>query len=244
MIYFKNWLFIIFVKVINKYGRFFFLSKVKFSSKRILEKNFKEKKKFNFIQVGANDGISFDFLYDFVIKRDSSGVVIEPVIEYFKELEHNYKDYEKIIKINQAVHPFYTDVIINRINPHVIQKYPDWVKGIASLDSKHHKKTGIDSNDIIQEKVKSDTLMNIIKINFYSNTSLDYLQIDTEGFDYEVIKMIDFSFIKPKIIKYEYVNLNKEDQNRVCFLLKKQGYYLFNEFGDTIGINLKNIKLI
>lgn len=38
---------------------------------------------------------------------------------------------------------------------------------------------------------------------------LDYLQIDTEGFDDEIIKMIDFSIIKPKLIKFELVHLSK-----------------------------------
>ena len=48
-----------------------------------------------------------------------------------------------------------------------------------------------------------------------------------EGFDYEVLKMIDFTTIKPSIIKYEFVNLSHEDQYASKALLKQYGYYLF-----------------
>lgn len=242
MIYLKNWLLLILIKISNKFGRGFFLKKRIFSSQSILEKNFPKTKSFNFIQVGANDGISFDFLYDFIIQRNSEGIVLEPVKEYFDELKQNYKDFPKIIKINKAIHSSQKSVVINRISPNAVQKYPDWVKGIASLDAEHHKKTGIDSSDIIKEEVTADTLTNIINQNLL-NKKLDYFQVDTEGFDYEVIKMIDFYIIKPNVIKYESVNLNNEDQNALEVLLREQGYFTFKEFGDTVGVNLKKIKL-
>jgi len=242
MIFIKNYLLILIIRILNKFGRGFNLKKKTFSSQYILERNFPENENFNFIQVGANDGISFDFLYSFVIKRKSRGVVIEPVFDYFKELENNYKDFPEIIKVNKAVHPFKKEVIINKISPNAAEKYPDWVKGIASIDSEHHLKTGIESRDIIQEIVKGSTLMDIIKANF-DVAVLDYFQIDTEGFDYEVIKMIDFVTIKPEIIKYESVNLSCEDQDKLIILLKEHGYYLFQEFGDTVGLNLSKVKL-
>jgi FkbM family methyltransferase len=242
MIFFLNKVLLFILGIAHKLDRGAKLKNKIFSSQKVLENNFPKNTSFNFIQVGANDGVSFDFLYEFVTKRKSIGVVIEPVIEYFKELEYNYKNFSKIIKVNKAVHPFEKEIVINKIDPNAAQKYPDWVKGIASFDSEHHKKTGIDSNDIIKEEVKADTLMNIIKANF-NNIQLDYFQVDTEGFDYEVVKMIDFDVIKPKVIKYESVNLNNEDQNAVGLLLREQGYFIFKEFGDSIGVDLKKIKL-
>lgn len=242
MIYLKNWLLLILLKTSNKFGRGFYLKKRIFSSQNILEKNFPEKTSFNFIQVGANDGISFDFLYDFVTKRNPQGVVIEPVKDYFNELKQNYKNYPNIIKINKAVHSSQKEVEINRISPKAVDKYPDWVKGIASLDAEHHKKVDIDSNDIIKEEVIADTLMNIINQNL-SNKKLDYFQIDTEGFDYEVIKMIDFECVKPGILKFESVHLKNAERADLEILLKNKGYYIFKELGDSVVVNLKIIKL-
>jgi transcription antitermination factor NusG len=76
MIYLKNQLFIFIYKLKYKINR---RNYKLYSFKRSLEKTFKTNKEFSFIQVGANDGISFDDLYDFVTKRKSFGVVIEPV---------------------------------------------------------------------------------------------------------------------------------------------------------------------
>jgi len=154
----------------------------------------------------------------------------------------NYKKYPQILKINKAVHPNKKILELYKIDNKKATKYPDWVKGIASLNKNHHKKTKINSKDIIIENVDADTLMNIINKNYKYNY-IDFIQIDTEGFDYEVVKMIDFDKIKPYIIKYESVNLSKKDKKSLSLTLKKQDYFLFTEIGDTIGINLKKIKL-
>lgn len=65
----------------------------KFSCKKILEKNFKENSSFSFIQVGANDGVSFDYLFEIVTNRNSKGIVIEPIKEYYDELVKNYESF-------------------------------------------------------------------------------------------------------------------------------------------------------
>lgn len=67
MIYLINQLFIFVYKV--KYKLYIRNYKL-YSFKRSLEKTFKTNKEFSFIQVGANDGISFDDLYDFVAKEN------------------------------------------------------------------------------------------------------------------------------------------------------------------------------
>lgn len=243
MIYLKNWIIIIFINILNKAGRGFYLKKKIFSSKRILENNFPKECFFNFIQVGANDGVSFDFLYDFVTQRKSVGLVIEPVKEYFDELVENYKDYPKIVKVNKALHASEKNIEIHKISPNSVNNYPDWVKGIASLNAEHHKKINVDSNDITKEEVIADNLMNIINQNL-PHIKFDYFQTDTEGFDYEVLKMIDFTVVKPCAIKYESVHLNDYEKSTLRELLKKQGYFVFDEFGDSIAFNIKKIKLI
>lgn len=243
MNYLKNQFLILVIQISNIFGRGFELKKKIFSSQRILERNFPENRKFSFIQVGANDGISFDFLYEFAISRQSSGLVIEPVLDYFKELVINYKDYPEIIKINKAVHCFENLIKIYKIKESKQQKYPDWVKGMASFDENHHKRKNIIKEDIEVENVLADTLMNIIADSCI-NKKIDYLQIDTEGYDLEVLKMLNFSIVKPPIIKYEHVNLEKADIIASKKLLNDQGYSIFKEGIDTIGIDLHRIKLI
>ncbi|PCH53534.1 MAG: methyltransferase FkbM [Flavobacteriaceae bacterium] len=239
-IYNKTLLFII--RLFNKFRIGYGLRRKTLCCKLILENNYKLKSNFNFIQIGANDGVSFDFLYDFLIERNSRGIVIEPIKEYFEELCKNYKNYPKILKINKAVHPYKKKIEIYKIDKKKADKYPDWVKGIASLNKNHHKKTKISSDDIIIEKVQTDTLMNIIDEN-YNYNYIDFIQIDTEGFDYEVIKMIDFNTLKPSLLKVEYINLSKEDKTNLKQMLRQNKYFIIREGEDLIGVDLTKIKL-
>ncbi len=243
MNYLKNQFLILVIQISNKFGRGFELRKKIFSSQRILEMNFPKNRKFSFIQVGANDGISFDFLYEFAISRQSSGLVIEPVMDYFNELVINYKDYPEIKKINKAVHCFEKSKRIFKIKESRKQNYPDWVRGMASFDENHHKRQNILKEDMEVENVSADTLMNIIS-DSYSNKKIDYLQIDTEGYDMEILKMLDFTIVKPSLIKYEHVNLGEADFKASKKLLMDQEYLLYNEGYDIIGIDLHRIRLI
>ena len=241
MIYLKNQLFIFIYKL--KYKLYIRNYKL-YSFKRILEKTFKTNKEFSFIQVGANDGISFDDLYDFVTKRKSFGVVIEPVKSYFEELKSNYLNFPNIVPVNMAVFHQKDVLDIYKINPEKSSIYPDWVKGIASFDKMHHKKLKINEEDIIIEKVKADHLMNIIGSNFNGDYyNVDLFQVDTEGFDYEVIKMIDFKKLHPKIIKFEFVNLEPSNREKLNKLLQDEKYILFNEGGDTIAVDINRVLL-
>lgn len=241
MIYFINQLFIFIYKV--KYKLYFRNYKL-YSFKRSLEKTFKKNKEFSFIQVGANDGVSFDDLFDFVKERKSHGVVIEPIKSYFEELTNNYLICPNVVPVNKAVYHQKDILDIYKINPDKSSNYPDWVKGIASFNKEHHKKLNIKEEDIIIEKVKADHLMSIIEESFKSNYySVDLFQVDTEGFDYDVIKMIDFKKLHPKIIKFEFVNIEPIKRQKLNKLLKDEGYIIFNERGDTIALDLKKILL-
>jgi FkbM family methyltransferase len=237
-----NKIFLFLIKVLRKIKKNAFLEK-RLNCSLILKKNFKERKKFVFIQVGANDGISFDNLYEIVNKRESKGVVIEPIKEYFDQLVYNYQSFEKIVKINKAVHPTLNKMSLFKIKKKAYIKYPDWVKGIASFNKEHYKQFNINDDDVEVVEVISDHLMKMISHNL-TEKEIDFFQIDVEGFDFEVIKMIDFNCLKPKIIKFENVNLSIADLKSANEILLLNGYYIFKEGNDTIALDLKKINLI
>src|SRR5204863_9792937 len=47
-------------------------------------------KDFFFVQIGACDGVSFDALYDFVVRYRLRGIVVEPLPDLYAELVANY----------------------------------------------------------------------------------------------------------------------------------------------------------
>ena len=62
------------------------------------------------------------------------------------------------------------------------------------------------------------------------------LQIDVEGFDFEVLKMIDFKQFSPAVIKYEHEGLSQSDQASARKLLENQGYEIQEIKTDTVGV--------
>ena len=68
---------------------------------------------------------------------------------------------------------------------------------------------------------------------------MNILQIDTEGFDYEIIKSIAFDRYKPDIIIYEYLHLTLY-QNFACIeFLQDKGYLLWKNTDsfDVVALN-------
>ena len=58
----------------------------------------------------------------------------------------------------------------------------------------------------------------------YSIQSIDLLQIDTEGFDAQVLQMFPFNQIKPKLIHFESKHISKADLEKVLDYLISYGY--------------------
>jgi FkbM family methyltransferase len=238
----KNYLDIFLAEASKKVGRGKYYRKKLYSTERILNKNYPLKDNFKFLQVGANDGKSFDFLFSFVIERNTRGIVIEPVKDYYNELCENYKNYNEIKTVNKAIHKNELSITIYKIVKYKLELYPDWVKGIASTNKSHLLKFDIiNEAHISEEIVEADKLMNIIKC--YDFDYFDYFQIDTEGYDFEVLSMFDFTKYKPSMIKAEFINLTSQEKIMTKKILTNNGYYIFFEGLDIIGVDLNKIKL-
>lgn len=206
------------------------------SMKTLVEFIFKPREDLFFIQIGGNDGISFDWLYSFLTAKKSSGIIVEPVPEYFKQLEQNYSN-PNITLLNVAMHPSKKQEIIYIVDKKQYQEYPDWVKGIASFDKEHLLSLGIELGHIVENIVNCMDFSEIL--HFRKMRYVDYLQIDTEGFDFEIIKMIPFNEFKPLVIRYENQNLSKNDSDSCRCLLSDNGYYLVDFDNDTLAVLLK-----
>ncbi len=189
---------------------------------------------FFFIQVGAHDGVRFDDLYQKVTSINVHGIVIEPLQKYFDRLKMNYEDYPNVIPLNIALHPTDREVLIHHVDPAMENKLEPWSGGLGSIHKDHHNKTNIPNKYMITSTVASQTFMELI--TSYNVQNIDLLQIDVEGFDFDILKMIDFKIIKPKLIKYEYVNLEESIKKESLYLLNKHGYRVYIENEDAIGI--------
>jgi FkbM family methyltransferase len=205
------------------------------SALKVVISKAKKEGKHVFVQIGGNDGINDDPLYHFVTwnKNKVSGYILEPVLDYFKELQYNYKNHPLIMTLNLAIHNTEAEMIIHRVNPESASLLPRYSKGIASFKKDHHVNCKISSQYIIEEKVKCISLENLMKAKEIEH--LDLLQIDTEGYDSEIILNIDFNKNKPSIINFEYYipqTMSKETFNHILKVLKENDYEIWQELND------------
>ena len=158
---------------------------------------------FFFIQIGANNGKRYDPLNHLITREKEfiSGIAIEPVQEYFSELQLTYEDFSNIKLLRKAIHNTNKECTIYKVNP-TKEGLEEHLKGMSSFDITNLTKDGVLESDIIPETVPCLSFMDLIRTENISKLHL--LQIDAEGYDIEIINSIDFSIIKPKIINFEH----------------------------------------
>jgi len=191
-----------------------------------------------FVQIGAFDGVSGDPIHNYVKAYSWSGVLVEPRLEYFHMLKNNYNGNQNLKFVNAAIFTdrgrrrFYT----LRCPPHVKPaSLPDWWEQLGSfnLDTILAHRDAIPQIDsfIQAEEIECITMNDLITIT--GRNHIDLLQIDAEGYDYEIIKMIDFERTKPSIIHFEHKHLSVTDLDECVDWLIKEGY--------RIGVDLYDL---
>jgi FkbM family methyltransferase len=184
-------------------------------------------KDFIFLQIGANDGHLCDPVFKIVNELGIKGVLVEPIKEYFDKLQENYKHNPNVKFINKAVFHHDGETVMYKVKEENEKDLPDWAKGIASLDKDHHRRSKTDAKYMEEVKVQCCTFSTLLK-EAKIEGKLDLLLLDTEGFDYHIIKMIDFKAIQPKLIYFEhYHHSGVMDKNQVhdCLgILLENGY--------------------
>lgn len=196
-----------------------------------------------FVQVGANDGVRFDDLFQKVTAGGWKGVVIEPIPEIFERLVANYRLNNKVIPLNIAIHPSKDSECVFFVNPESLDKYPDYAYGLGTMLKLHLLKHGVSESDIAQVRVPCQRLERVIVE--HGLESLDVLQVDTEGFDYEVLRTLNFEQCRPRVIKFEWMNLTISDKEKARYLLEKAGYRLLIERSgsDCVAIHKSSLKI-
>ena len=206
--------------------------------KKIIKK-IGNKEDFFFVQVGSHDGVSFDPINEFILKYNWSGVLIEPITDFFELLVENYKGRDNLIFENLGVSSK-PDVADFKYFPkkyaskYVKSKISPRAMGCAGMDFDYNKKRGKICKHIKTQSVKLITFADLVKKHKLSH--VDLLQIDAEGHDFEVIKGIDFKDISPDFIHFESDKLDKKITYK---FLEKHGYYCVGGSGDcdTLAIN-------
>ncbi len=188
---------------------------------------------FQFIQVGAMDGVRFDPIHEWVRSGAWQGLLIEPLPDIFEELKKNYGAQPGLHFINAAIDREAGERLMYRIpRDHVEQeRIPEWALGISSFYNDRNalggKQVDVATRQLIDELVVSQTVRCTTfehLLDEYAVSHVDLLQIDTEGHDWAVLQSFPFDRIRPVLIGFEYYNLPDSEFREALAHLERLGY--------------------
>ena len=194
------------------------------------------------VQVGSHVGNSENdpihrFLWS-VKGGECTAILIEPVKHLFEQLVKNYGRCPADVRFENAAvaeEAGYRDFWRLREDAD-LTGMPDWLNQLGSLlqdridtmwdaceQNPAHKK--FLAENTVMDRVRCATIEELRKKHGIGE--IDFLQLDAEGYDYDILKAIDFTSIKPKAINYERVLLGPlEDECRQ--MLRSHGYVLYD----------------
>lgn len=185
-----------------------------------------------FVDVGAHDGISGSNTYFFEKFKNWSGICVEPIQARYEELTKN----RSCICLNCCV--YNRSGIVSFIEN---TGFTEMLSGIKdTFDQRHLKRIAVElaqdgGTSVVIEK-KCLTLTEILEEN--KITHIDYLSVDTEGSEYEVLMGVDFSKISVDVITVE--NNYPDSFGKVDELLVRNGFkHIFTLTGDEVYVKFR-----
>lgn len=160
-----------------------------------------------YIELGAFDGLTQSNSAFFEFYRNWDGILIEPSLDSFNSCLNNRP---KSYTVNACCvsNEYSEDKILGDFNSITMSS----VNG-ARLQSSHDKLV----------EVTAITLEKILDEYFIKNGErvIDFISIDTEGYELDVLKGLNFNKYQPK---YLLIEIYKDDYNNICSFLSNYGY--------------------
>lgn len=190
---------------------------------------------FFFVNVGANDGVANDPIYPFLQAYGWRGIAVEPVDAVFAELVRNYARFPGVVCERAA--------IACEPRPlHFIAPSPGydrpWTKQVGTLDPAFLERTlaGVRTSALVG-RVPADLEASIVQVDVpcltfdelmakHGASRVDFVNIDTEGLDYEIACGIDLARWSPAIMTLETAAMRDGERRAVAERFAAHGYVL------------------
>jgi FkbM family methyltransferase len=191
-----------------------------------------------FIQIGANDGFTGDPLHQLINRPDTRwrGVLVEPVAQLFGELSSRHAHNPRLSLERAAIGETDGMTVIHRL-----QTTPEdslWFQQLASLDLdlvlRNRQQLGAADKATVAESVPCLRVATLLERHRIK--CLDFLVIDTEGFDWRILRQFDLKLLRPKLILYEHQHLSTEERAETHQFLTRHEYkWAETPEGDTLA---------
>jgi len=177
---------------------------------------FKNKRNGVFVDIGANDGIELSNTYYLEKELGWTGICFEPIPILFKKLDKN----RNCIKINAGIADKKS---IERFT--FVDGPSHMLSGMTRYyDTRHQQRINNEIKTLGGKIVEVDVQCLILNdvLEEYKIFDIDYLNVDTEGNEFSIVKTIDFNKFK---IKTMTVENNYNDVEQTNYITSK-GYFL------------------
>lgn len=210
---------------LSKLKRIYF-NKSKFSSSRIDEKL---KKYLNYrdgiyIELGANDGLFSSNTYHLQKQLNWKGILIEPALDLYFKCKRNRGNCNLVL--NYACVPFsYKEKFVTMIYSGAMTTTDDLQNEIENPGN--HAKSGgkfIPNYDKLIRFATQGKTLNKILIEANVKDEIDFLSLDVEGVEIEVLKGIDF-----KKYSFKYMLIESRDIEKLNLFLSQKNYKLVEQ---------------
>ena len=185
-----------------------------------------------FIDIGAHDGVTINNSIFFERYRNWTGVCIEPNPNVFERLIENRKS----ININKCIGKENKKVIFTQITG-----YSEMLSGIADKYHPNHIKR-IDNLILRKGDLKNDIELGMITLDSIMdirNKDIDFISIDTEGNEFEIVSSIDFKILNINCLIIE----NNYADNRINEYLNLWDFKLLSKLDvDEVYVKKQNIN--
>lgn len=162
-----------------------------------------------YIELGAFDGVHWSNTKWLEDDFDWSGILIEPsLVGYESCLKH--RDMNKIFNCACVSFDYKNDFVSGDFNGHPM----------SSINS-----TRLNGSSEI--KVSAKTLQSVIDESGYKQ--IDFLSLDVEGYEFDVLKGIDFD---KQDIKFMLIEVYNKDKEKIFEFLKSKNYDMIENVTD------------
>ena len=178
------------------------------------------------VQIGANDGVHTDPMHGWIVKYGWRSLLVEPMPVPFTALEEQHCEHPNVVVVNVAV----ADTNGTRTM---------W----SDRDGRHAVSTFRPERNILRQErdllsVEVECLTFTTLMDRYGLDDVDILQIDTEGYDLEVMRLVDFSRFHPSVIHLEFYLLTIDERLDLFDILERHGYAWRSIGADLIAVDI------
>tara|TARA_R110000822_G_scaffold80158_1_gene191151 strand:+ start:356 stop:1003 length:648 start_codon:yes stop_codon:yes gene_type:complete len=176
---------------------------------------FNNKKEGYFLEVGASDGVELSNTYLLEKSYNWTGICIEPIPKVYEKLKLN----RNCLTENKAIYnESNKEVNFSIANSHTL------LSGISTHLDQHKEKVDNDKEDIIVPTLTLEDLL----IKHDAPKFIEYMSLDTEGSEYEILKVFNFNKYKFGLIDIEH-NYIEPRRTMIRDLLLENGYKYIGE---------------